>query len=106
MNYECAAFVGGISDLPVRGRRPVVAWQHGWLHNLGVIRHCELGVDVDGEIMGEPMGETVTVTHTESELDLAYAEIRRLQRIIQDYAAICKHSAAEIAQLRERLNAR
>lgn len=52
------------------------------------------------------MGATVTVTHTDSELDLAYAEIRRLQRIIQDYAAICKHSAAEIAQLREKLNAR
>ena len=56
--------------------------------------------------MGSPLGETVTVTNTESELDLAYAEIRRLKLIIRDYAAICKQSQAEIARLRERLNAR
>lgn len=56
--------------------------------------------------MGHPLGEPVTVTHTDSEIDLAYAEIHRLRRIIQDYAAICKQSQAEIAQLREKLNAR
>jgi hypothetical protein len=84
----------------------MVAWQHGRVCDLGIVRYCELGVDVDAEIMGNPMGEAVTVTTTESELDLAYAEISRLRRIIQDYAAICKHGAAEIAQLREKLNAR
>lgn len=58
--------------------------------------------------MGQPLGETADVTTTvitsESELDLAYAEIRRLKRIIQDYAEICKHSQADIARLRSRLN--
>lgn len=58
--------------------------------------------------MGQPLGETADVTTTvitsESELDLAYAEIRRLKRIIQDYAAICKHSQADLARLRSRLN--
>lgn len=82
----------------------MVAWQPGRVCNLGILRHCELGVDVDCEVMGHPLGEAVTVTTTESELDLAYAEIRRLKQIIQDYAAICKHSQAEIARLRSRLN--
>ena len=54
--------------------------------------------------MGETADVTTTVITSESELDLAYAEIRRLKRIIQDYAAICKHSQAEIARLRSRLN--
>lgn len=58
--------------------------------------------------MGQPLGETADVTTTvitsESELDLAYAEIRRLKRIIQDYAAICKHSQADLARLKEKLN--
>ena len=71
---------------------------------MGIVRYCKLGSDVDAEIMGNPMGEAVTVTTTESELDLAYAEIGRLRRIIQDYAAICKHCQAEIARLRSRLN--
>ena len=86
----------------------MVAWQHGRVCDLGIVRYRELGVNVDCQIMGEPMGETADVTTTvitsESELDLAYAEIRRLRRIIQDYAAICKHSQAEIARLRSRLN--
>jgi hypothetical protein len=82
----------------------VVAWQPGRVCDLGIVRYRELGVNVDAEIMGNPMGEAVTVTTTESELDLAYAEISRLKRIIQDYAAICKHCAAEIARLRSRLN--
>jgi hypothetical protein len=86
----------------------VVAWQPGRVCDLGIVRYRELGVNVDCQIMGEPMGETADVTTTvitsESELDLAYAEIRRLKRIIQDYAAICKHSQAEIARLRSRLN--
>ena len=82
----------------------MVAWQPGRVCDLGIVRYRELGVNVDAEIMGNPMGEAVTVTTTESELDLAYAEISRLKRIIQDYAAICKHCAAEIAQLRSRLN--
>lgn len=73
---------------------------------MGIVRTSELGADVDSEIVGSPLGETVTVTHTDSELDLAYAEIRRLQRIIQDYAAICKHSGEEIAHLRRIMNAR
>ena len=86
----------------------MVAWQPGRVCDLGIVRYRELGVNVDCQIMGEPMGETADVTTTvitsESELDLAYAEIRRLKRIIQDYAAICKHSQAEIARLRSRLN--
>ena len=86
----------------------MVAWQYGRVCDLGILRHCELGVDVDCEVMGQPLGETADVTTTvitsESELDLAYAEIRRLKRIIQDYAAICKHSQADIARLRSRLN--
>ena len=86
----------------------MVAWKHGRVCNLGILRYCELGVDVDCEVMGQPLGEvadvTTTVITSESELDLAYAEIRRLKRIIQDYAEICQHSQAEIARLRSRLN--
>lgn len=35
-------------------------------------------------------------------LKLAAEEIKRLRLLIQDYAAICKSSAEEIRQLRER----